>query len=797
VRSLPGVSLRDRVERAQRQLVEGGATRSSRPPDGAPVEGWSFEALPLILTSPEWEAIEAGLIQRARLLDAVIGDVYGAQRLPRERLLPAALVHANAQFLRPCRAPGSPPPARNLVFYAADLVRTPDGSWTVLADHAQAPAGAGYALHLRRTLARTLPEAFRAMPVREIGPFFEACQATLNGMAAAGRDNPIVALLTAGPYSRTYFEQVFLARALGVALVEGGDLTVRGDGVAMKTLDGLKPVDVLLRRLDSAYCDPLELRADSTLGVGGLLEAARAGKVALANAVGSGVVDTPALSPFLPALARHLLGEELRLPAVDVWWLGERAALDYVLAHLDAMTVRPALDADREPVVARDLDPAARATLVERMIARPHAYVAQRAVEPSFAPALAPEGLRPDPVVLRVFLVAHGDGYIAMPGGLARSPPGSALAALGRVDGRVRDVWVLADDSAEIVVPPTARFQRLAIQRGGDLQSRAADNLFWLGRYVERVDNLARLARATLGRLALGPMGVRDLIELRLLGLALGDAGLVERRDAMAPPDSNALAQAIMRCGADGRPLASALTSVRQLAGTLRDRLSADMGSAIDVTLGAVAARFARPRADVDQLMAACDDAIRFAATFSGLAQENMTRGSGWRMLDLGRRLERGRYVCRAALSPFAQTPILWEPAMRLALELCDSTITYRGRYLATLEPAPTLDLVLLDESNPRALAFQIHAISRHLADLGRATGARVAFAGEDLLTDCRDSVAMFQTDERAWRHEGLALAALRDAVERAGAALSSLSEDVTRTYFSLVPAARTVGSMR
>jgi uncharacterized alpha-E superfamily protein len=390
--------------------------------------------------------------------------------------------------------------------------------------------------------------------------------------------------------------------------------------------------------------------------------------------------------------------------------------------------------------------------------------------------------------------VARDGDYVVMPGGIARTPATDPLALPGRLDGQMRDIWVLAEDDADVVIPTTGRFQRLAIQRGVDLQSRIADNLFWLGRYTERLDNTARLIRAALARVALGPMGPRDQTELRQLTRALCDMNLISASEAMAPPDSLLLTQTLTRFTADGKPVAEIMRAIKRLAASTRDRLSADMIATLDALLGAMTRRLAEARGDVDRLLVALDDLIRFVATFAGLSQENVTRGSGWRFLDIGRRLERGHFTCRGALSPFSQTPMVWESAMRLALELCDSTITYRTRYLGALEPAPALDLVLLDDSNPRALAFQLLAMHHHLDELGRATGHQVAFAAGQYIGELRDAVMLFARDERAWRHEGLALAELRHALDRLEQALGQLSDDLTRSYFSLVPRPHMLG---
>lgn len=794
IRALPG-GLGERVESARRQLEESGATVNLLDERAAP--RWTFDPLPFVVAPDEWSALETGLIQRARLLDAILADVYGPQTLLKERLLPPMLVHANRHFHRPCQVTDGAAPTRHLAHYAVDLVRLGDGRWHVLADHTEVPAGIGYALEMRRVLARSLPEAFRSIPVRHLRPFVDRWHDSLLALAPADIAQPNMAVLTPGSLSATYFEHVYLARALGVPLVEGGDLVARDGQVSLKTLAGLRPVHMLLRRLDSAFVDPLELRADSALGVTGLVEATRSGRIELANALGSGVVETPALMPFLERLCERLLDQPLGLPSLDVWWLGEPSAANFVLANLDSMIVRPCLGNDREPIVVGMLEPEERKALVERIHAQPGQFVAQHPFTPSLSPKWDGKGLAPASVVMRVFVSADGDGYRVLPGGLAREPTGeTALHSLSRLNGTLKDVWVLAEDAADVELPATRRFHQLAVERGGaDLQSRVADNLFWLGRYIERLDNDSRLLRTTATRVAQGAMGPRDSIELRMLGRLLSEANLMESASALAAPESAAFQRGLDAVAADERGLATVLDAIQRLAGTLRDRFSADMTIAAGPLMAEVRQRLMSARGNLDPLLAALDEIVRFVATLSGLSQENMTRGTGWRFLDLGRRLERAQFILTGALNPFTQSPIDWDAAMRLALELCDSTITYRTRYLGQLQPAPVLDLVILDDSNPRALAFQLRTIGVHLDYLAHASGVQVPALPDTLDKDLAAVVRQFAGDEQAWRHEGLALAMLRDVTADADERLEALSEAITRAYFSHVPASQAVGT--
>ena len=794
IRSLPGGGLSERVESARRQLQESGATVNLLDDRGKP--GWNFDPLPFVVAPDEWASIEAGLIQRATLLDGILADLYGPQTLLKDKLVPPMLVHANRYFLRPCRVTDGVAPARHLGQYAVDLVRQGDGRWYVLADHTEVPSGIGYALEMRRVLARSLPEAFRSIPVRHLRPFVDRWHDSLAAMAPADVARPNMALLTPGSLSSTYFEHVYLSRSLGIPLVEGGDLLARDGELSIKTLAGLRPVHMLLRRLDSSFVDPLELRADSALGVTGLVEATRTNRIALANALGSGLVETPALMPFLERLSQKLLGTKLQLPSLDVWWLGEPSAYAFVMANLDAMIVRPCLGQDREPIIVGMLEPAERKALEDKLRSQPGQYVAQYPVVPSLSPKWDGNGLAPSAVVMRCFLISEGYGYRVLPGGLVREPMGNtALASLNRLNGTLKDVWVLTEDAADVELPPSRRFHQLPVERGGaDLQSRVADNLFWLGRYIERLDNDARLLRTTVTRVAQGAMGPRDTAELRLLGRLLDRANLMDPAAALSMPESTAFQQGLAAVASEKRGLAKMLDAIRQLTNTLRDRFSADMVAAVGPLLSNVRQKMLEARGNVDPLLAALDDVVRFVATLSGLAQENMTRGTGWLFLDLGRRVERSHFIITSALGAFNQTPIDWDAAMRIALELCDSTITYRTRYLGQLQPAPVLDLVLLDDSNPRALAFQLRAIRSHLERLGQASGAYVPDPLLSLDADLGRAVQLFAGEEQAWRHEGLALAMLREIAEDTEQRIEDLSEAVTRAYFSHVPAAQAVG---
>lgn len=813
---LNGEALVERGRRLDRAFEEEGVT-SILP--GAAATAWRCDPVPLPLSADEFIALEAGLAQRATLLSAVLDDVYGRQDLLAEGLLPPALVYANPAFLRPCRThglvtDGAPRPLsgpQRLHFYAADLLRGPDGAWRVLADRTAGAGGIGYARENRRLLARVLPEAFRPVQVHQLRPFFDLWQDALQRLAPEGRPNPGVALLTPGPAHPQWFEHMFLSRELSCGLVEGADLTVRGGAVFLKTLRGLQRVDVLLRRLDGRMIDPLELAPGSLLGVPGLLDAVRTGAVRVVNDPGSGVLEAPALAAFLPALAMRLLGEPLKLASVPTVWLGEPRAREIVQRDLSKWLLRPALDGTSHATVLAGMTPEQLAALHGKINAQPWGFAASHAIPSSVAPCLGPRGLEPKPVALRLFLVFDGATWRAMPGGLARVLDGDHLAA-GPLPshGVSKDVWVLASDRSDIVGPAVAATPPMAIRRtAGDLPSRAADNFFWLGRYLERLEAAARLVRATISRVARTAPLPREQVELQVLARSLEQAGVIPG-EAATGLSTAALSEALLRSVDPRGRLTDMLARVARVTDLLRDRLTADMYASFTFALralredmrilsaGGSRARAAAPgetERTLDQLSHAMIGIMRFSATVAGLAAENMVRGGGRLFLDLGRRVERAQSVAAEVANALRQPPGpvqagRIEAALRLVLELCDSVITYRSRYLTVLQPAPALDLVLADRGNPRALAFQLAAMRDLLADVEGVPNGPLTASAAALLAEAErlsESVA-------AAAIQAEAAAGLPDRLQAIEAGVADLSDRVTRRYFVLLPAAQTLG---
>jgi uncharacterized circularly permuted ATP-grasp superfamily protein/uncharacterized alpha-E superfamily protein len=746
---------------------------------------WPLDPVPLLVAPTDAAALEAGLTQRAALLELVLADLYGPQHLLRDGALPRELVYPNPGFLRPCHGI-TPPGGRFLHLYAANLGRGADGHWRVLGDRTQAPAGAGYALENRIVMNRTLPEAFRECRVHRLALFFRAFRDTLREIAPRNKDNPRVVLLTPGPYTETYFEHAYLARYLGYTMAEGGDLTVRDNRVFLKVLGGLQPVDVIFRRLDDDACDPLELRPDSGAGVPGLAHAVRSGNVAVANALGTGVLETPALAAYLPRLCRALLGEELKLESVPTWWCGDPAACGYVLDHLDELVIRPTFPSPlREPEFPGELSAADRVALVEQIRAKPREYVAQGRIELSTVPVFTDDRLVSRRAVLRAFLAADRGTFTMMPGGLTRvGGSAESLVVSVRRGGGSKDTWVLADGPVSEFSLLTAGGRGEITRAGGDLPSRAADNLFWLGRYVERADGMTRLLRGIAVRLA-ERSGPADAPELHALGRALALRCGPAVADGQ-PPDSLGQLRAAVFDPTQHGSLAAAVRKVRRVAGVVRDLVSLDMWRVLGglADFPADPSEFGPDGPTPADLLGLLNRTVITLSAFGGLAAESMTRTEGWRFLDLGRRLERALHMT-VLLKGTLTYPMAQEgPVLDAALEVADSGMTYRRRYLGSLRAEAVLDLLVFDESNPRSLAGQLAGLEADVDHLPRPDRGPGRAPEQRLALSALSAVRLAEPAGLTVVKDGVR-PLLRELLDRVGGWLPALSDAITQQYLT------------
>jgi uncharacterized circularly permuted ATP-grasp superfamily protein/uncharacterized alpha-E superfamily protein len=794
-----------RADACQRFVHEHGITYNVYGDPRGMERPWQLDPIPFVIAPEEWQQLENGLIQRATLLNKILADCYGAQDLIRSRWLSPALVFGQPDFLRPChgiKLPGD----IFLHFYAADLSRSPDGRWWVVSDRTQIPTGAGYALANRLVTSRILPESFLDNHVHRLAGFFLATQNSLAQLARRQAEKARVVMLTPGPHNETYFEQAYLARYLGYMLVEGQDLTVRDNHVFLKTLSGLERVDVILRRVDDDFCDPLELRNDSILGVPGLVEAVRAGNVAVANALGSGLVQSPAFMSFLPGLCDHLLGEKLKLPSVATWWCGQKTAREHVLKNLDRLVVKPAFRTHANPAEAGNEE------LKRRIEFDPDLFVAQERVELSTAPSWNKNSLMARPVSLRVFLVADGSGgYRVMPGGLARvSPDGDGKFISMQQGGSSKDTWIPSVTPVEELTLLHAAGQSVELRRtGNNLPSRLADNFFWLGRYSERADATSRLLRSALLRFnpertggalpVLAPL----LQTLETQGQMPGISTNPEMWNNAEVFEAELLA-AIFDLARPGS-LRQTAEQLQRLAMLVRDRTSNDMWrvlTQIDDRLGGGETPVAKiengSTSSSSQRVMLAGDAVGVLnqtllglAAFHGLARENMTRAQAWRFLDMGLRLERAVYLCTlldATLrSPEAENPSLLEAV----LEVVDSSITFRSRYNLLPTIPAVFDLVLLDDKNPRSVLFQIRQLAKHFDRLPKERGD-AAGAGKMILSGCLSRLEQSDARELAspaasWQDSVLA-ATIRQTLQ----SLPQLSDAIAASYFAHSAISRT-----
>lgn len=778
-----------RIREARRILRDNGATFHAQKDASGEDRPWPLDLIPAVIPDADWRAIESAVRQRAVLFNAILEDLYGPQRLVHEGIIPAELIYGHPGFLRPCHGL-TPRGGVWLTTFATDLARSEDGRWWFISDRTETPTGAGYALENRLIANRVLSEVFESMGVRRLAAYFQRHRETLAEAAATGGENPRVAMLTPGPQSETYFEHAYLARYLGYTLVEGPDLTVRDRQVYLKTLGGLLPVQVLLRRQESRACDPLEFGDNSVTGTPGLLESVRAGNVALANALGSGLAESPALMAFLPGIAECLMGAELEMPSVATGWCGEDRTRADLLDRLADLVVKPAFPKRlRERFFGRQMNRTELDRLRDRILASPSDYVVQEQIPLSTTPVVTTSGLEPRFLVVRAFAVYDGASYTVMPGGLARvSRSPSALDVSVLSGGSSKDLWVVGADEDEASFtlvrqkPSPVDVSRATF----DLPSRVAENLYWLGRYAERIDSTARLVRAAL------PLVFEESSRRSTSGLS-GALGFLQQMGYTRPETANAgiitddLLEDEIRWAiatADGRgSFGWQIHHLHRLAWLLQDRLSGDAWKIVtrlenDYIVARANAGFEHGLADL------LDRVVINLTALSGEVEAGMTRGHGWRLLDIGRRLERALQVIELLRHGLTTVADDERARIELLLEAANVTITYRSRYLTSLQADLTIDLLLIDDANPRAVAFQLDLLRRHVEDLPRDPTRGRRSAEARLVKTALAEVELAQLDELA-QVRGGRRPVLDQLLDKVGIALSDLSEHLTLDYLT------------
>ncbi len=796
---LSTAEIKELFNSSQRLVRENGTTYNVFDETGEVARPWRLDPVPFLIGAEEWRNLEEGLIQRAHLLNSVLDDIYGDQMLLTEGLLPPSLVHGNPNFLRPVHGI-RPAGGIHLNFLAFDLARAPYQRWWVLSDRTQTPAGAGYALENRIVLSRTLSDVFRDSQVQRLAGFFQA--ATDGMVELTGKDDPLIVLLTSGPGNQTYFEQAYLARYLGFPLVEGADLTVRDNKVFLKTLNGLRQVDLIFRRVDGDYCDPLELRTESMLGVAGLVSAVRAGTVIIANSLGSGAVECEAMMGFLPKLCEKLLGEPLRIPSLATWWCGEDPAKRYVIDNFDKLVIQPTfsnrsiLNQQFHAVLPGAADSETRDELLKRIDHRGYEVFAQESLILSTAPILSNGSLLPSPMTMRVFVCADGKGgYQVMPGGLTRTTDKTDAQAIAMRQGDAsKDTWVLSDTQVNPISRLPRPDQPLALRRSGsNLPSRVADNLFWLGRYAQRTEDTVRLMRSLILRLA-GEAGAGDdpqtLVRLTNILVDLGYMRPGTGRQAAARGIQAVEREVALLLFDRGSPngLLSLIENLRRTASLVRERLSIDSWRVLNAPHELVRSHAAVLRLDTDEALGLLNQIVDELSAFSGMQKENMVRSQGWRLLDMGRRIERSVHMAKLMREIAVEGDPAAEGGLDLLLELGDSSMTYRTRYLASVQVGAVIDLLLTDDTNPRSIAFQVETLADHInhlpSDPESARMSQEQFLVATMASDLRLTDVQHLCDQRDRRGRRMELSRFLERQEKLA---NDLSQTLASKYFSHV----------
>ena len=781
-----------RAEKLRRLVRENGIAQDLFSPAHGPHEPWKIDLIPLIFSPSDWQALERSVIQRARLYSELLSDIYGGQALMRAGRIPPQLVLGDPAFLRPLS--GAAAGRGRLTFYAADFVRGADGAWHILDNHTETIAGAGFALANRIVHSHVSSDLFRDSRALRLAPYFTALQGEL--LARAGRDDASIALLTPGAHHEDYFGHAYLARYLSFLLVEGGDLRIVGNRAYMKTLEGLRPIDLLLRCVEGAQSDPLELDPGGYLGPVGFVQAIRHHPNLVTNALGTAIVEHRGLGPYLPELCRDVLCEDLATQDYPRWWLGDPASRQHVLDDLDALVIRPVQEGTGRPggarpaIIPSELSGDELAALRQELTIHGHSYVAEEKSAFATTPSWGPDGLRARSCAVRLYAALVDGEYQVMPGGIALDMTSGSDVALYATEARSRDVWVTSD--AEIA--PHISQLRLSldapkITRGGTgLRSRIADNLFWLGRYVERADWTMRLLRGALGRLDPDTAAFqhRDVITRALDILLTKDERLVALKSQGAAIEQRA--RTLMSGRGRRYGVMQTLDNIHHVASLIRDRLSVELWRTLQTFQTSRIWRGEAEPKSLTEALECLDQGIATLAAFNGMAAENMTRNYGWNFLEIGRRLERAfnRSELLETLFSDSQGEAAEAAGLTFALEVADSILTYRGRYLFAPVLPLVLDVLLVDETNPRSVGYQLQAISHNFDALPQSPQSAPQSGERKLILDLLTRIRLADVHELAEAGDDQSRDAFKKLFTQLVSDLPLLSEAITRRYFNL-----------
>jgi uncharacterized circularly permuted ATP-grasp superfamily protein/uncharacterized alpha-E superfamily protein len=788
--------IQNRVQDVQRLLKENGVTYNIYGDPSGLSRLWKLDLIPFLISKPEWEKIEAGLIQRATLLDLILKDIYGDRLLIKEGLLPMELVYNHAGFMRQCVGI-TPPGKHSLVVYAADIARSPDGKIWIINDRTQAPSGAGYALENRHAMAKILPELFTGLKVRRLSSYFNTLAQALNEIAPGQKSQPRIVILTPGPSNETYFEHAYLASHMGFTLVQGDDLMVKDKQVWLKTIGGLEKVDVILRRVDGIYCDPLELKEDSQLGVPGLLQAVRSGNVSIANPIGSSILESPGLMPFLQNISRRLLGVDLIIPNIASWWCGQPKELEYVLANIQSLIIKRIY---RNPTGSTSIDGASLSSkevkeLKFKIKATPYLYVGQEKIQFSSSPSLASGKISPKNALFRSFLVSNNDSYTAMPGGLTRiSSDNKQFIISNQLGGMSKDTWIISPEPGRVLNPqkelPTAAPSAFD---SNIITSHTAENLFWVGRYSERVLNNARFIRSVIKFVAedtslLVDNDVQTEQELlkALTQYTFTYPGFTDEKEDRFSNPWPELKQVLYDAKRPGS-LNCNFAQFNRAVYAVREHWSTDSWRVLRnmEEEWALATTLSQPH--YLKMMGVLDNLITSMAAFTGLNRESISREHGWRMLDTGRKIEQSILLLtmlNTAMVPVHEEQVAYN-LMEVVLRSNESLVNYRYKYKAHIQLPLVLDLMLLDPNNPRSLLYYVERIMGYIEHLPKVQLGHVMPEHEKLVLEAYTYLKLSNKDELSVIDEKQGIySKLEDFINHMTGLLSALPGIISKTYF-------------
>lgn len=763
---------------------------------------WELDPIPQIITAQEWETINAGLIQRAELFNLILKDIYGPQTLIKKGIIPQELIYMHPGFLRPCtniKLPG----AQHLILYAADIARGTDGRLWVISDRTQAPSGSGYALENRFAMSSVLPELFANLQVKRLSPYFDSLQQALTNIAPNKTEHPRVVILTPGPDNETYFEHAYLAAYLGLTLIQGNDLIIKDNYVWVKTIEGLEKVDVILRRMDDVYCDPLELKSDSLLGVPGLLQVIRKGNVAIANPLGSSVVENAGLVPFLPAVAKHFFGTDLLTPSIATWWCGQPKEMQYVIDHLKQLVVRRIFrhSSGRSTIDGASLSPQAAAKLIQDIKANPYLYVGQEKINFSSTPYLKDGKIQAGHSLIRSFLVRHNNSYVAMPGGLTRSSPvENSFVISNQAGGISKDTWVLsANDEQEQLIKLQLKTEDIpAALHKRSLPSHTAENLFWVGRYTERVIYNARLQRTVMQYILQNNHSTNSETVISKTILLQTLTKCTYAYPGFVPADDSTIDDTIItkpwpelidilynekRNGS----LSHNLSLLKRAVYSVRNFWALDTWRVLRQMEEKWHEATHTPQHDQLKMITTIDALNTSMFAFLGMNRESVRREQGWNILDLGRKIEQSLYIISLLKNVFAkkQPDQTEHDLLQAVLTATQSLITYRYTYRDHLQLPLVLELMMLDMNYPKSLAYLVHKIKRYISLLPKAGKDQTLSEQEKLILEAdtllrlANGISLSQADSYTNEYT-----ALNNFLDKLYSLLAETSQLVSKTYF-------------